>query len=164
MILSAIVAADENMGIGKNNALMWSLPNDLKFFKKVTLGHTVIMGRKTYESMGKALGGRTNIVITGNKDFRPSDALVFDHPGRAIEYAKQKDDPEVFILGGESIFRQTMAMLNRIYFTRVHHIFDAEVFFPSFNPDEWVETFREAHEKDERHAFSYTFHIYERKE
>lgn len=155
MILSAVVVVDENNGIGKNNQLLVHFPADLKHFKKITSGHTILMGRKTYESMGKALPNRRNIVISRNKDYELSDAETTDSLEKAISLASAEN--EVFIIGGAEIFKQALPLLNKIYLTRIHKAFEADTFFPQINPSEWEETEREEHQPDEKTPFSYAF-------
>jgi dihydrofolate reductase len=164
MILSSIVAADENNAIGKDNLLPWHLPNDLKFFKKTTLGKPVLMGRKTYESLGKPLPGRLNIVITAQKNVQlPEGVLVFDSIEEGIERMEKENAEESFIIGGGTIFEQTMNRIDRIYLTRVHTVIaHATAFFPTVDHTHWKMVKEEPHEADEKHAFAYTFQQYER--
>lgn len=162
MILSAIVAAGENNAIGKDNDLLWKLPDDMKFFKNTTSGHAVIMGRKTLESFGRPLPNRENIVVTRNEAYRPEGVHVCHTLKEAIQLAEEMEENECFLLGGGEIYRQGLAFCDRIYLTRVHADFDAEVFFPEIDPKEWKEVQRSHHPRDERHAYSFTFLTYER--
>lgn len=160
--LAAIVAVDINNGIGKGNKLLWHLPDDLKFFKKITMGKSVLMGRKTYQSIGKALPGRNNIVITRNSDFNPSDALIFRNILDALDYLEQTEQ-EAVIIGGGEIYRQTLPYCSSLYITAVEIDAKAEVFFTGFNPEEWELKWSEKHNADEKHAYAFTLMLFERK-
>lgn len=163
MILSFVVAASENNVIGKDNGLPWHLPDDLKFFKKTTLGKPVVMGRKTMESLGKALPGRTNIILSKTMETAPEDALVMPGIPEALEYLKAQGAEEVSIIGGGGVFESTLAIADIIYLTRVHtHISDGDTFFPEFRNEDWELTWEEPHAKDDRHAFDFTFQKWER--
>jgi len=155
MILSAVVVVDENNGIGKENKLLVHFPADLKHFKKITSGHTIIMGRKTYESMGKALPNRRNIVISRNAEYSLSDAETTDSLEKAIELGRAEN--EIFIIGGADIFRQALPLLNKVYLTRIYKAFEADTFFPALNSNEWTEEEREDYPPDEKTPFSYSF-------
>lgn len=159
MILSAIVAMSENNAIGKDNDLPWRLPDDLKFFKRTTSGKPVLMGRKTFESLGKPLVNRLNIVLSSKKDLGlPEGVLLFDNINDAVERMKQEGTDEAFIIGGGKIYEQTLNRLDRIYITHVHtHIPDAHTFFPELNKDNWKVTWEEKHDADEKHKFAFTF-------
>ncbi|OCX51540.1 dihydrofolate reductase [Mucilaginibacter sp. PPCGB 2223] len=157
--ITAVVAIASNYAIGKNNQLLWHLPNDLKHFKNITAGGTVIMGRKTFDSVGKPLPKRRNIVIT-RQDMAIEGCEVVKSIDEAIALCKTED--EVFIVGGAEIYRQAMHLTNRIYLTIVHHSFDADTFFPEIDYKHWKEVEREDHETDERHAFKYSFITLER--
>ena len=157
--LTIIVAIDQQNGIGKDNQLLWHLPNDLKFFKKVTSGNTIIMGRKTYESIGKPLPNRRNIVISRNQDLQIEGVEVFDNITSAINACKNEE--EVFIIGGGEIYKQALPFTSRIYLTKVEANCDAEIFFPEINAAEWKIISEEHHQKDDRHTFNYTFSILE---
>lgn len=164
MILSAIVAMSENNAIGKDNDLPWRLPEDLKFFKRTTVGKPVLMGRKTFESLGKPLVNRLNIVISSNKNLDlPEGVLLYDSIEKGIERLRQEDTDEGFIIGGAKIYEQTIAELDRIYITRVHtEINDADAYFPHVDHSHWKLAWKEAHEADEKHAYSFTFLRWER--
>ena len=159
MNISLVVVADENNGIGKDNKLLCHLPADLKHFKNLTIGHPVIMGRKTFDSVGKPLPGRRNIVVT-RQDIHLDGCEIVHSIEDAI--AKCKTDEKIAIVGGANIYAQSMDLANVIYLTRIHHIFDADTFFPAIDPDKWVEAAREYHEPDERNLFSYSFITYRR--
>lgn len=160
-LLSAIVAAAENNAIGKDNQLLWHLPNDLRFFKRTTTGHPVIMGRKTYESVGDPLPNRRNIIITRQPGYTAEGAAVVHSLAAAIEACA--GEPEVFVVGGAEIFEQALPVLNRIYLTRVHVTLPGDSFFPELDKQDWQLVSEESHSADERHAYSYTFRIYERR-
>jgi len=166
MKISLIVAAAENDAIGKNNQLLWHLPNDLKYFKNKTWGMPVIMGRKTFDSMAaEPLPGRINIIVTRHHDFNPAkqDVWVVNKLDDAIEKAKSTDCNEIFIAGGGEIFREAMKIADRIYLTRVHAIFeDATVFFPVFDRLEWKLASRLDFDQDEKHAYAYSFEVWDR--
>ncbi len=163
MIISLVVAAAENNAIGKDNRLLWSLPNDLKYFKNVTWGMAVIMGRKTYESFNKLLPGRVNIVITRQKDWKADGAITVNTLEAAIAKAKKENFKEVFIIGGGEIYKQSMTIANKIYMTRVHANFDADTFFPVINARKWKLVSSEDCTKDSKHAYDYSFQLWERK-
>lgn len=163
MIISLIVAADRNRGIGKDNNLIWHLPNDLKFFKQKTSGHCIIMGRKTFESIGKALPNRTNVVISRQPGYEAPGCLVTGSLQEALAVAAAQQETEVFVIGGGEIFRQSLPMADRVYFTQVHETFDAEVFFPETDYANWDILLEEHHKADDRHLYDYSFYIYERK-
>ena len=160
MLLSAIVAMTEDRVIGKNNQLPWHLPADLRYFKNVTMGKPIIMGRKTYESIGKPLPGRTNIVLS-----RASLKIDNVLHANSLESAKilVPEASELMIIGGAQIFAQTIQQANRLYLTKIHQHFNADVFFPAIDWDEWKLTSKEDFYSDEKRAFDYTFEIYDRK-
>ena len=158
-MLSLIVAASENNVIGSNNQLLWHLPDDLKHFKHTTQGHCVIGGRKTFESQGKPLPARTNIVITRNRHYKTEGCIVVHSLEEALEKARQ--DAEPFIIGGEQIYRLAMPLVDRIYLTRVHATFEGDTYFPEFDPAQWREISRTHHQRDARHAYSFTIFIME---
>lgn len=152
MIISLIVAMDEKRGIGKNNQLPWSLSDDLKRFKALTMGHHIIMGRKTYESIGRLLPGRSMVIVTRNPDYDVAGALVANSLPMALEIAEKNNESEVFIVGGAEIFKSALPLADRIYLTLVHSNVDADVFFPEFDHDDWIEietSFMDANDKNE---------------
>jgi dihydrofolate reductase len=161
MTLSIIVAVSENNVVGINNRLPWYLPADLKRLKSVTMGHHLIMGRRTFESLGRPLPGRTSVVITRNKNYKAEGAVVVSSLKEALEVVK--NDAEPFIFGGGEVFREALPMVNRIHMTRIHQDFDGDTFFPELNESEWKETLREDYEPDEKNKYSYSFIILERK-
>ena len=161
--LSIIVAVAENNAIGLNNQLLYRLPNDLKRFKALTTGHTIIMGRKTFESLPKgALPNRRNIVLSRQEGLHYENAECY----RSLEDALMQCDytEDVYIIGGGELYRQTIGLVKRIHLTVVHDTpADADAFFPELNREEWTETLRDAHLADEKHAQAYTFIDYIRK-
>lgn len=163
MIISGIVAVAENNAIGKDNQLPWHLPNDLKFFKKTTMGKPVIMGRKTYDSMGKPLPGRLNIVLSRQKDLDLAEGvLVFNNIQEAIAVAG-KEHEEIFVVGGGKIFEDALPEIDRLYITQIKTtIPDADAFFPHIDHSHWKLAWEEAHEADEKHRHAYTFQRWER--
>jgi len=160
-MLSIIVAAAENNVIGRENKMPWHLPDDLKHFKRTTKGHYVIQGRKTFDSQGRPLPKRTNIVITRKKDAHIEGCLIAHSLDEAI--AMVKEDNEPFIIGGEEIYRQAMEKADRIYLTRVHGTFAGDTYFPEIDKEQWKVISSEYHEVDDRHAYSFTVYIMERK-
>lgn len=161
-MITIIVAKSENNIIGNDNQLIWHLPNDLKHFKQLTSGHPIIMGRKTYESLGKPLPNRTNIVITRNKDWNPEGVLVMNSLHEAIEKSKEIDE-EVYIIGGGNIYEQAMDWADAVEVTEVHQEFEGDTKFPEIDLAIWEETSREDFEKDEKHEYDYSFVRYERR-
>jgi dihydrofolate reductase len=157
MKLSIIVAEDKHHAIGHNNQLLFHLPQDMKRFKALTTGHTIIMGRKTFESLPKgALPNRRNIVLTRNEDLKFTDAECFTSLEQALQNCHEEE--EVFIIGGETVFRTALPLSNKIYLTQVDSIVtDADAFFPKFKKTEWIIKNSEAHPKDEKHRYPYTF-------
>lgn len=160
-MISIIVAMSENRVIGKDNKLIWHLPADLKRFKQLTMGHHVIMGRKTFESIGRVLPGRTFIIVTRQKDFQFPGCLVADSIEKAIELCK--NDAESFIIGGAQIYNQALPLADKIYLTQIHQSFEGDVFFPEINKEEWNITLQENHKADEKNLYAYSFVDYERK-
>ena len=159
MTVSIVVAISQNHAIGKDNKLLWYLPKDLKHFKEITTGHTVIMGRKTYESVGKPLPNRRNIIIT-RQQVKIEGCEVVNSVEAAL--ALCKDEAEVFIVGGAEIYRQALHLTDRIYLTLIHENFEGDTYFPEISADFWKETERQDHEPDERNLLPYSFITYER--
>jgi len=157
MLLSIIVAVSENGVIGLDNQLIWRLPDDLKRFKELTLGHPIIMGRKTFESIGKPLPGRQSIIITRDTNFSCEGTIVVHSLKEAIEAAKKIETEEAFIIGGGDIYRQVQASCDKLYVTEVHTKTEGDTFFDIENPELWVETARAHHEIDEKHRISFDF-------
>jgi dihydrofolate reductase len=163
MTISAIVAVAENNAIGRDNQLPWHLPDDLKFFKKTTIGKPVLMGRKTYESMGGQLKGRLNIVISRQHLSLPEGVLLYHSITEGLERMQSENTDEAFIIGGGQIFEETMSVTDRLYITRVHtNIDDATAFFPHVDHTHWKLSWEERHEADEKHKYAFTFQRWER--
>lgn len=158
--ITIIVAAAENNAIGKNNQMPWHLPNDFKYFKKNTLAHSVVMGRKTFESIGKPLPERRNIILTRDMNFTHEEVDVANSINEVLNYCR--DEREIFIIGGAEIYKQTLPLADKILLTRVHTTVDGDAYFPELLNHEWKLVRAEKHEKDEKHAFDYTFEVYER--
>jgi len=166
MIISLIVAASENNVIGKNGQLLWNLPNDMKFFKNTTWAMPVIMGRKTFDSLkGSPLPGRFNFVITRQREaITTNDKIkVVDSLEEAIRLASQTDCKEAFVIGGGQIYFESMAVANRIYMTRVHAVLEGDAFFPEIDPAIWKLVLNKDFGKDEKHAYAYSFQVWEKK-
>jgi dihydrofolate reductase len=157
MKLSLIVAVAENGVIGHNNQLIWHLPNDLKQFKRLTTGHCIIMGRKTFESIGKPLPNRTSIIISRNTDFQIEGCLTVSSLENAIDTAQKIEIEEAFIIGGAEIYRLALPIVDKIYLTEVHHAYKGDTFFPEIDKNIWQETHREDFETDEKHSVKYSF-------
>lgn len=153
-MIAIIVATDKQGGIGKDNALLWHLPNDLKRFKSITSGHPIIMGRKTYDSIGRPLPNRLNIIITQNKDLNIEGCVIVHSLKEAIIAAEGKD---VFIIGGGSIYEQAMEIADMIYLTLVDVTLEADTHFPKIEDDKWQIVHSESHFKDEKHNYDYQF-------
>jgi dihydrofolate reductase len=163
MIISLVVAAAENNAIGKDNQLLWHLPNDLKFFKNLTWGMVVIMGRKTFEAVNKPLPGRINIVITRQEDWTADGTITAIDLNDALEKAKATNCKEIFVIGGGEIYKQSMEIANKIYITRVHASLEGDTFFPVIEEDKWTQTSNEDFEIDGKHAYAYSFQVWEKK-
>lgn len=158
MILAAIVATDLNNGIGLNNKLLWHLPADLRFFKSITMGNPIIMGRKTYESIGRLLPGRKNIIITRNTDYKVDGAEVYYDLQEAIYDCK--NDDKVFVIGGAEIYEQCMEHFDELFRTVVKSKFEADTYFPEINPKQFKLEWREDHFADEKNKYDYSFEKY----
>ncbi len=163
--LSILVAMARNRVIGQNNKLPWYLPADLKHFKFLTMGHIIVMGRKTYESIGKPLSGRTNIIITQQKSFEVPGATVVNSIEDALLICEQTNaiDSESFIIGGEKLYRQTIKFCQRMYVTEIQRDFEGDTFFPEFDPNDWEETQRDKHLSEGDNNMEYHFVILDRK-
>ena len=159
-MITIIAAVADNNALGKDNQLIWHLPSDLKRFKKVTSNHHVIMGRKTYESLGKPLPNRTNIIISRNTDFKAEGCVVVNSLQAAVEAAKEDDNP--YILGGAEIYQQAILFADKLDITFVHHRFEADAFFPEIPTSVWKETSREDFQADELNIYDYSFVTYQR--
>lgn len=160
--ISIIVAIAENYAIGKDNKLLWHISDDLKRFKRITTGHTLIMGKKTFKSLpGGPLPDRKNIVISDDKNDKFDDCIMAYSINDALD--KCDDDKENFIIGGGTIYAQFLKYANKLYITRVYKSFDADTFFPELNYGEWIEIERENHPENEKNSLSYSFITYKRK-
>lgn len=164
-MVSLLAALSENYVIGSKNSIPWHLPKDLKRFKKLTLGHPVVMGRKTYESIGKALPGRTNILLSRQKDCEtPKDCLRAFSLKEALALAREEgEESEIFIIGGGAIYREALLLSDRMYLTWVHSQIEGETFFPTPQWEDWEEVERKLHRADEKHKYDFSFCIYQRK-
>jgi dihydrofolate reductase len=166
MIISLIAAASTNNVIGKDNKLLWHLPNDMKFFRNTTWGMPVIMGRKTYDALaGEPLPGRHNFVITRNGSWDPHNekVKVVNSLAGAVEAAGETDAKEVFVIGGGEIYQQSMAIADKIYLTRVHTVVEGDAYFPVIDETLWQLTSNLDFPIDEKHAYAYSFQLWERK-
>lgn len=157
MKLSIIVATAEKGVIGKDNQLIWHLPEDLKMFRRLTTGHVIIMGRKTFESIGKPLPNRTSIIISRNTDYLVEGCIVVSSLEEAIEKAKEIETEEAFIIGGAQIYALALDMADTVYLTQVHHNFEGDAFFPVLDINIWTETERKSFQPDEKHAYAFDF-------
>ena len=164
MIISLIVAMDEDRGIGVGGRLPWHLPADLKRFKSLTMGHHLITGRKTYESIGNPLPGRTMIIVTRNPNYQPDGCLVARSLDTAVEFARIDLEDEVFVIGGGDLFEQAIDLADRIYLTQVHAILPADVYFPEYSSIDWQEIKTELSPSDEKNQYAFTFKILVRRE
>jgi len=164
MIVSLIVAAGTNNAIGKDNQLLWHLPKDLQFFKQTTWAMPVVMGRKTFESLGgKPLNGRVNIIITRQKDWSHEGVVVVHSLADAVFFAKESDYNEVFIAGGGEIYAQAMSQANKIYMTRVDALIDGDTFFPKIDSSDFTLSNEVTHAAHEKHAYGFSFQTWLRK-
>jgi dihydrofolate reductase len=162
LIVSLIVAMDEKGGIGKDNRLPWHLSSDLRRFKQLTLGHHLIMGRKTYETIGKPLPGRATIVITRNVQFNPAGCQVTNSLEKALVLAQRNGETEAFIAGGGEIFIIALPLADRIYLTQLHTVVEANIFFPLLSYRDWNEIESIEQQADEKNDYPYTFKVLER--
>jgi dihydrofolate reductase len=158
-MISFIWAMDENRVIGRNNQLPWHLPEDLKFFKRVTMGHPIAMGRKTQESIGRVLPGRENIVITRNSDYKCEGYTVIHSLDDFISYSKELD-AEVFVIGGAEIFRELLPVVDRLYLTMIYETFEGDTYFPEFSLEDFKLVLQEKGVRDDKNPFDYEFFIY----
>lgn len=160
-MLTIIAAAAENNALGKDNDLVWHLPDDFKRFKKLTTGHHIIMGRKTFESFPKPLPNRTHIVITRQQDYDNENCIVVHNLKDALAFASKDEQP--FIIGGGEIYKQSLSYADKIELTRVHGEFEADTYFPELDMNDWELVHEEFHEKDEKHNYAFSYLTYERK-
>ncbi|MFK7798163.1 MAG: dihydrofolate reductase [Aureispira sp.] len=169
MLISIIVGLGHDQVIGKNNDMPWHLSADLRYFAKTTKGHPIIMGRKCYESIGRPLPKRHNIIITRNKAFQAQGCVVVhsleDALNEAANYYQNNptDAPEVFVIGGGEIYQQALSTADRLYITYIDvRVEDGDVFFPAFDQNQWLTIKEEAHQKDEKNPYNYTFAVLKR--
>lgn len=161
MLIATIFAMSENRVIGKNNQLPWHLPADLKHFKKVTLGKPILMGRKTYESIGRPLPERCNVVITKDSDYQAPGCVVVNSIEKALAVTKESD--EIFVIGGALLYQEMLPLTQRLYMTIIHQQFEGDAFFPELNKNEWHEVERLNHSEDAENKHSYSFLILDRR-
>ena len=161
-MITAVVAIGLSNEMGKDNQLIWHLPKDLKHFKEITMGKPVVMGRKTYESIGKPLPNRTNIVVTRKKDWFQEGILIVGSIKEALKFAK-KINEDICIIGGEDIFKQTLGVTDRLEVTVVKANFEADTFFPEIDEKVWLMSNEVCHPKDEKNEFEMCFQTFERK-
>jgi len=165
MIISMIAAVAENLVIGRDNDLVWRLPDDMKYFMETTQQHHVIMGRRNYESIPhkfRPLPRRVNIIVTQQDDYQAPDCLITNSIDSALELARKSNQEEVFIIGGGQIYAQAIDQADRLYITEIKASFEGDTFFPEIDPAEWQEISRQHHGKDEKHDHEFDFVIYER--
>ncbi len=161
-MITMIAAAAENNELGKDNDLLWHLPDDFKRFKQLTTGHHIIMGRKTFESFPKPLPNRTHLVITRNKNYKKEGAVVVHSLEKALKMAENDEQP--FIIGGGEIYKMGLPRAEKIELTRVHATFkDADTFFPNFSQEEWELISETHHPKDEKHKYAFTYETWVRR-
>lgn len=163
MNITLVVAASENNAIGKDNQLLWHLPKDMRFFKNTTWGLPIVMGRKTFESMGsRLLPGRVNLIITQQKDFVIEGAVVVHSLAEAIAAAEKGSYKELMVIGGGQIYTMALPMANKVWLTRVHTTIKGDTFFPALGTD-WELKSTESHNADEKHIYSFDFECWQRK-
>lgn len=162
MIVSAIVATAKNRVIGKDNNIPWYLSADLKYFKRTTLNHHIIMGRKSFQSIGRPLPKRTNVVVTRDPFFVASNCLIASSIEEALNLAYDNGETEAFIIGGGQIYKQSMPLWDKLYLTEVDLEIEGDVFFPEINKQEWQLISSEPHQADEKNEYDYTFKVFER--
>ena len=162
---SILVAMAKNRVIGRNNALPWQLSPDLKRFKQLTMGHHIVMGRKTYESIGRLLPGRTSVIVTRQPDYQVPGAIVAGSIAEALKVCSEgkEMDQESFVIGGAEIYQQALGLCQRMYVTEIQQEFDGDALFPEFDPQEWREISREKHRLDEDDGLEYHFVVLDRK-
>ncbi|WP_077326592.1 dihydrofolate reductase [Virgibacillus siamensis] len=162
-MISLLVAMDKHKTIGLNNDLPWRLPNDLKFFKEKSTGNTIIMGRKTFESMGKPLPNRKNVVVTRSQSDFPNEVEVIHDLDTIYNWNSENPGEELFVIGGGNIFRQVLPHADRMYITWIDEDFKGDTFFPEFNEADWELTSKVKGEKNEKNPYDYYFLQYDRK-
>jgi dihydrofolate reductase len=161
-MISFLVAMDQKRTIGKDNDLPWHLPADLKYFKQVTMGHPIVMGRKTHEAIGRVLPGRENIVLTRDKSYTSLGCTVIHSIEDLLDIDKEKDE-EVFVIGGAEIFKEVFTSADRLYITLIEDVFEGDTYFPEFDQSEWEIISKEKGIKDEKNPYDYYYVVYERR-
>lgn len=160
-MISLIAAMARNRVIGIDNRLPWKLSADLQYFKRVTMGKPIVMGRRTYESIGRPLPGRTNVIVTNDPSFRAEGCIVVHSVEEAL--AAAGDVAEVMVIGGASFYRQMLPYADRLYLTVIHRDFEGDAWFPEIDPQQWIESKRDDHDADDRNPYGYSFIEYRRK-
>ena len=163
MLISQIAAMSENRVIARNGKLPWHLPADLKYFKNVTWGHHVLMGRKNYEAEGKILKGRTNIIITRQQTYTVKNAFVFSTIREGIKFAENRGESELFIIGGSQIYYETLPQANKIYLTIIHREFEGDTFFPKLDKEEWEMKSKREYLCDQDNPCDHTYYVFQKK-
>lgn len=153
-----IAAAAENNALGKDNKMVWNLPDDYKRFREITTGHYIILGRKTFESLEKPLKNRTHVIVTRDKNYKAEDCIIVNSIEEALKAVPKDEDN--FIIGGAEIYKQSIHLSDKIELTRVHTTCEADAFFPEIDPNEWDLIAEKHHPKDEKHAFDFTYLTY----
>ncbi|MBO0999861.1 dihydrofolate reductase [Bacillus sp. SD075] len=161
-MISLIVAMDSNRVIGKNNGLPWHLPADLQYFKQVTMGHPIVMGRKTFESIGRVLPGRENVIVTRNQDFKVEGCIVLHEIAQIKTFADNHEE-EVFVIGGAEIFRGILPFTDRLYITEIHETFEGDTFFPVIDENEWDKISSNPGSINEKNQYAHDFIILQKK-
>ncbi|WP_445452946.1 dihydrofolate reductase [Flavobacterium sp. 25HG05S-40] len=160
-MITLIAAVAENNALGKDNQLLWHLPDDFKRFKTITSGHYIIMGRKTFESFPKPLPNRTHVIISRQQNYQPEGCIVVDSLQKALAVCPKEE--ETFIIGGGEIYRQSIEIADKLDITKVHHTFEADTYFPEIDENQWQLMASEFHLKDDKHLFDFSFQTYLRK-
>ncbi|RFU69705.1 dihydrofolate reductase [Peribacillus saganii] len=161
-MISLLLAMDKNRLIGRDNQLPWHLPADLKYFKEVTMGHPIVMGRKTFESIGRVLPGRENVIVTRDQSFQADGCIVLNSIKAIKEYADNQDR-EVFVIGGAEIFKEIIPFTDRLYITEIHEEFEGDTFFPAVDENEWTLISSKEGMVDEKNIYEHDFLVYEKK-
>lgn len=163
MKISLIAAVAENNVIGYKNRLPWRLPADFKHFKEITMGHHLIMGQNTFESIGRPLPGRQTVILSLEKDYKKPGCKTSNSIEEALKIAKDNGEKEVMIVGGSSVYKQFLPISNKIYLTKIHHRFEGDAFFPEIDMNEWKTTSEEKHNTDAKNPYPYDFIVLERR-
>ncbi|MFJ7678236.1 dihydrofolate reductase [Peribacillus sp. NPDC097206] len=161
-MISLIVAMDEKRVIGKDNKLPWHLPADLQYFKKVTMGHPIVMGRKTFESIGRILPGRENVIVTRNHEFKAEGCTILHDVDQIKTYADNSEQ-EVFVIGGAEIFKEILPVTDRLYVTEIHEVFEGDTFFPIINETEWETVETTPGVTDDKNLYAHDFIVLRKK-